>query len=206
MMRSDETKRLMIETTKSFIRKNQNLTIKDIADTCFVNIAAVNYHFGSKDNLIGIATNEILDELRENIHLAMTDLNVDDRSSFEAYLERVIEAAVLFVINNPGAIKQIVTTLPSLMRFAHVFLEGIPNHKVCEFARLINTDAKDKDLGTAAQINKEMFVTATIAPVVIRLIDESSTVDPNLFSDETFRKTYAKAIVKGFEAVCKTLI
>jgi TetR/AcrR family transcriptional regulator, regulator of cefoperazone and chloramphenicol sensitivity len=206
MMRSDETKRLMIETTKTFIRKNQNLTIKDIADTCFVNIAAVNYHFGSKDNLIGIATNEILDELRENIGLAMTDLNDDDLSSFEAYLERVVDAVVLFVINNPGAIMQIVTTLPSMIKFSHVFLEAIPNHKVCEFAKLINTDAKDKDLGIAAQINKEMFVTATIAPVIIRLIDDSSTVNPNLFSDETFRKTYAKAIVKGFEAVCQTLI
>jgi TetR/AcrR family transcriptional regulator, regulator of cefoperazone and chloramphenicol sensitivity len=205
-MRSEETKRIMIDAAKSFIRENQNLTIKDIAETCFVNIAAVNYHFGSKDNLIALATNEILDTFRADIQTAMAELDDDDMASFEHYLERVVDAAVLFAVNNPGAMKHIVTNLPSLIRFSKVFLESIPDRKVHAFARLVNTEASDSDIGIFAQLNKEMFVTAAIAPVIIRLVETSNTVDANLFHDPEFRARYAKAVMRGFEAVCKSVI
>lgn len=65
MRNNVEIKGLIIQETKKRIRKNPKLTIKEIADACFVNIAAVNYHFGRKDNLMAIVVKEILDELKE---------------------------------------------------------------------------------------------------------------------------------------------
>lgn len=40
----------------------QSLTVREIARRAHVNVAAINYHFGSKENLIEIALHQTLDE------------------------------------------------------------------------------------------------------------------------------------------------
>ena len=64
-MSSQEIKRKLIENTKILIQKNATVTIKDISEASFVNIAAVNYHFGSKEKLMKIVIEEVLNELKE---------------------------------------------------------------------------------------------------------------------------------------------
>ncbi len=45
----------------------QSLTVRDISRRAGVNVAAINYHFGSKDNLIEIALHQTLDEAFVNM-------------------------------------------------------------------------------------------------------------------------------------------
>jgi len=45
----------------------QSLTVRDIAQRADVNIAAINYHFGSKDNLMEIALHQTIDEAFVNM-------------------------------------------------------------------------------------------------------------------------------------------
>ena len=64
MEQNTSTKENIIKTAKNLMRTNGSFTIKELADTCFINIAAVNYHFGSKDNLLTIFLQEIIYELK----------------------------------------------------------------------------------------------------------------------------------------------
>jgi len=63
-MSSGEIKQKIIITTIECIESEgyQNVTIRKIADSAGVNVAAVNYHFGSKDQLLEIAMNTTLNE------------------------------------------------------------------------------------------------------------------------------------------------
>ncbi len=52
MAKNNKTKTLIFQTALKLLRKNHNLTLKDISSSANVNIAAINYYFGDKENLI----------------------------------------------------------------------------------------------------------------------------------------------------------
>lgn len=60
----------------------QSLTVREIAQRADVNIAAINYHFGSKDNLIEIALHQTLDQAF--VDMINEELNLPGRDKQEA--------------------------------------------------------------------------------------------------------------------------
>lgn len=62
------TKESIIYNTKELPKTRTNLTIKDITDASNINVAAVNYYFGSKDNLVNIVLKEAITELKVKIY------------------------------------------------------------------------------------------------------------------------------------------
>ena len=62
------TKESIIHTTKELLKTRTNLTIKDITEASNINVAAVNYYFGSKDNLVNIVLKEVITELKTKIY------------------------------------------------------------------------------------------------------------------------------------------
>ena len=50
--KNNKTKELIFNTTLELLRKNGSLILKDISETANVNIAAINYYYGDKENLI----------------------------------------------------------------------------------------------------------------------------------------------------------
>lgn len=60
------TKERIIRVTMDMIAEEglQNITIRKIAARAGVNVAAVNYHFGSKDVLINEALRNVIDQLK----------------------------------------------------------------------------------------------------------------------------------------------
>ncbi len=63
-MGSEEVKQKILFSTIECIEKYglQNVTTRRITEMCGVNVAAINYHFGSKDNLINAVLKTTLDE------------------------------------------------------------------------------------------------------------------------------------------------
>jgi len=61
------TKNKILEATLSIISNEgfQNVTIRRIAMDAGVNVAAVNYHFGSKDNVINEALEYLMIQAKE---------------------------------------------------------------------------------------------------------------------------------------------
>lgn len=103
-MGSRNTKRTMIDVTKTFIRRGDKITIKTIADTCFVNIAAVNYHFGSKEVLIEIATGEILDQLAQDLFALSDPFVRAEKRQPKEFMKALLKKIIEFVKKNPGAL------------------------------------------------------------------------------------------------------
>ena len=54
MQKNQDIKLKIIHSAEKLLREKGNFTIKDIAEDCYINIAAVNYHFGSKENLLNL--------------------------------------------------------------------------------------------------------------------------------------------------------
>jgi AcrR family transcriptional regulator len=71
------TKESIIHTTKELLKTRTNLTIKDITEASNINVAAVNYYFGSKDNLVNIVLKEVITELKVKIYEELLIPNVD---------------------------------------------------------------------------------------------------------------------------------
>lgn len=51
----------------------EQITVRDIADKAKVNLALINYHFGSKENLIFAATGNILNHIINQLHMSSDD-------------------------------------------------------------------------------------------------------------------------------------
>lgn len=65
-MKNDEVKKSIIKATIEIIEKSdgdiKNITARKIADKSGVALGLINYHFGSKENLIAECCREIINE------------------------------------------------------------------------------------------------------------------------------------------------
>lgn len=109
-MRSNQIKKLIIEKTKELLKKNKNVTIKEIADACYVNIASVNYYFGSKDALLKIVTEEFIENLKVSLmeiiieHEGPNYIENTLRKTIQLLFERFLENAGImsYLLENIG--------------------------------------------------------------------------------------------------------
>ncbi|HKL47651.1 MAG TPA: TetR/AcrR family transcriptional regulator [Candidatus Izemoplasmatales bacterium] len=102
MQKNKNIKVKIINTAKQLLKMKGSFTIKDIAEACYINIAAVNYHFGSKENLLNIVSQEIIDEIKTIISNNIRDLPKD--ISDEETVENIINLVYSFAIENMGII------------------------------------------------------------------------------------------------------
>ncbi|MCK9537158.1 MAG: TetR/AcrR family transcriptional regulator [Bacilli bacterium] len=102
-MNKSKTSNLILEKTKELMRTNGEVTIKEIADAAYVNIAAVNYYFGSKENLICNVLDEIIAELKEKIVDAINNYNLE-KMSLEKSILLIIDLIFSFTYENVGIV------------------------------------------------------------------------------------------------------
>ena len=96
-MSSDEIKQKIIMTAIECIEQEgiQRVTIRKIADLAKVNVAAINYHFGSKEQLLNIVMNATLNEsFVNNIKDYEGMWQSDTKKALQHFLEDTLEGAV----------------------------------------------------------------------------------------------------------------
>jgi len=105
---ADLTKAQIIKVTLEIIGQYgaDKLTIRDLAARAGVNIGAVNYHFGSKENLVSQAVAFFITETQEAFRI-LEDLVL----SPEDRLFRFIESYITHAVEYPGVIKTLVQEL-----------------------------------------------------------------------------------------------
>src|SRR5690606_19281519 len=107
----DQTIRLKItEAARTIIAQKGDLTIKDIADYCHVNIAAVNYHFGSKNDLIRIVITDILNGLKTELKNAVKTYD-QNQMELSKFLTSMLSLVYNFVFENKGVLKYLFINL-----------------------------------------------------------------------------------------------
>lgn len=115
MKKSIETKQLLLDTVKNLLSHTADIKVKDITDTAFVNIAAVNYHFDDKDRLVELAMNEIFVDFKYAI-------NNFDSSQFESHADAIksfIDLNFAFTKEHIGFFKKITQEETAGNRYFH---------------------------------------------------------------------------------------
>lgn len=190
-MGSRNTKRTMIDVTKTFIRRGDKITIKGIADTCFVNIAAVNYHFGSKEVLIEIATGEIVDQLSQELFdLTNEYLRADERQE-KVFVKALFKKIMEFVKQNPGALKTIFGIPKMHAKLGETLARCFGDMDIVAYpyddSDVFMQESREKTVEKAIM---RMILVTLVSPALIDYTNSSGTLSVEFFNDESIFDRY----------------
>ncbi len=196
-MRSLEIKRKIIENTKMLIQKNASVTIKEIAEASYVNIAAVNYHFGSKEKLLTIVVNEVLTELKKHITIEVD--KTTNKLSVEQILEVMITYIYDFTVDNMGFLNYLFLTKEIQKESAGLLIDSFMNDN--EFTRFVlqklteNKNIQNKKEAFAKYI---ILFSSFSIPLFIQIsqMKSNNPMKIETFKDPEFRQYFIKNIMK----------
>jgi len=168
--------------------RNLNLTIREIANRAEVNIASVNYYFGSKEKLV----DEVEMLLMDNIRKIYTTLN----SSTLPVKDRLISWAdnlIKHLIDYPGIIYLIGTrVLERENTSLNVYLSLLETDIMPLVKELANVEDHEK-----AGFKVLTLISGIVYPVLI-FSSENETAGVDI-SDALTRKGYVASLVAGIE-------
>lgn len=188
-----DIKRTIIDNTKLLIRKQGAITIKDIAEATKINIAAVNYHFGSKDKLIQIVISEILDELKTQISKKVVNLN---QTELEPFMYEIFDLVYTFTFENAGILKYLFLSVDgqdtsALEIVNSFFMENEFTKLIYESLNSVIKAKSQKDLIARYMI----LFSSCIMPMIVYLVQGSSDAEPT-FKDAEFKKIYINLMMQ----------
>lgn len=192
-MARDETKQMILEKTKLLIKAKGTVTIKDIAEATSMNVAAVNYHFGSKDNLIQLVILDVLGELKNVIMSKLLDLNKSQ--NMDAFLLETLSLLYNFVFENVGVTKYLFLSFDSQLLSANEIVNSF-------FAENEFTDLVYKQLNQVMKTNDPKKLTtryliifsSVVMPLFVRLTQGPEEVR-TMFSDPEFKECYINELL-----------
>lgn len=128
------TKDCILKATKDLLDEKGNVTIKDIAERAYVNVAAINYHFGSKDKLIQIIIEDVVNNLRERIIELISAINYAV-ADFDKMMAELIDLIFTFSEKNAGIINYSLLQATSQSEATNVLVDSFLKDE--EFTGLI---------------------------------------------------------------------
>jgi AcrR family transcriptional regulator len=197
MKKNDEIRETIIKNTKELMRTKPNITIKDIAESSYVNIAAVNYYFGDKDTLISIVVNQVIVELKETVNIAMNKIEPTD--SAEKVLTIMIDIIYQFALNNTGIISYIFLNSSTKGDLANLVLKEFLSYN--DFTKVILTRLSE----TTGEINEKnlyarymLIFSSFCIPLFIEIMKVVSEDKLQITSllDEELRSFYIQELLR----------
>jgi TetR/AcrR family transcriptional regulator, regulator of cefoperazone and chloramphenicol sensitivity len=190
-MGSKKTKRTMIDATKTFIRRGDRITIKTIADTCFVNIAAVNYHFGSKEVLIEIATEEILDQLAQELFLLTEEFVREDQKQEKAFTKALFKKIIEFVQKNPGALKMVFGIPRMHQKLGETLARCFGDMGIISYTYdPSDSFMQESRVAIVEKAIQRMIVVTLISPALVDYTNPNGVLSMEFFNDEAMFDKY----------------
>lgn len=196
MVKNEAIKKAIIETTRELMSHKSSITIRDIADACYVNIAAVNYYFGSKDYLLSIVLDQIINEITHAIidRLERIPLN----TPIEESLEIMINMIYGYALENVGLFGYLFMNVENRDLASKLFIEAF--FKKGEFKDMVfkklreSSGLRDEQALYARYV---LLFSCFCIPLVIQILTESQSEQqiPGLKNDE-FRKNYINELIK----------
>ncbi len=197
-MRNLEVKKKIITETKALISQQRNVTIKDIADRCYMNIASVNYYFGSKELLIQQVLEEVIQSLKTEItHL----LEVNEHKTKTELLEAMITYTYNFSLENIGLISYLFLNQDSSEQAGNLLIQTFFSNNT--FTNLIyeklNVEMKTQD--PMAIYAKYVILFSSFAmPLFISIASSTaSSVQIETFKNEIFRQYFIQELIRLIE-------
>lgn len=107
MKKTDITKSAIINSTIKILRESGNVTVKEIASDAKVNIAAINYHFTDKQNLINIVVRRLMSDFKEQLNDFLDAENISTVNQAHFHITKFLDTFYDFAFKNLGVIKYI---------------------------------------------------------------------------------------------------
>ncbi len=196
MRKEDDMKRHLIETTKTLMRRNGHVTIQEITRASFSNIAAVNYHFGTKDKLIEHVVKETLDHLKKTILDEIDAL--PPGNDIETTMSRIINVIYGFALENVGIVNHIFWHRDADEQASNIFIktffETNPFTQLV-FGKIAAAIGEEDETVVAAKYT--LLFSSLSLPIFMQVV-ESASRDKHMHSlkNEHFRKVYIRELLK----------
>ena len=120
MSANDEAKESIIQATIELIETSEgnirNITARSIADKSGVSLGLINYHFGSKDNLIAICCSRIINKTLMSMSPENIDYTKDDGLTDKERLTSYAQQTFEFIYDNYSTVK--ITVLSDLQDYS----------------------------------------------------------------------------------------
>ena len=108
-MKNNDIKNSIIDATIYIIEESdgdiKNITARKIADRCGVALGLINYHFGSKENLIAECCDRIINEMLSGLAPDKIDYTADDGLSDRERLILYARQTFDYIYSNPSIVK-----------------------------------------------------------------------------------------------------
>lgn len=108
-MKNNDIKNSIIDATIHIIEESdgdiKNITARKIADRCGVALGLINYHFGSKENLIAECCGRIINEMLSGLAPDKMDYTLDDGLSDQERLILYARKTFDYIYSNPSIVK-----------------------------------------------------------------------------------------------------
>lgn len=198
-MKNLEIKRKIISETRGLISEKRNVTIKDIADKCFMNIASVNYYFGSKEQLI----DQVLDEVIYDLKKQITDLLLqNEHKSKSELLEAMITYTYNFSLENIGLISYLFLNQDSSDRAGNKLIETF--FSTNPFTQMIyeKLNVEMKSIDPNIIYAKYVILFSSFAmPLFISIASNNSPTNLQVetFKNEVFRQHFITELLRILE-------
>jgi AcrR family transcriptional regulator len=196
-MKNNEIKDKIIRETKSLLQKQRTVTIKDIADTCYMNIASVNYYFGSKEFLIQQVVSEVIEELKAKIlHI----LYENKGKSKSVVLEEMIGFTYTYALENIGILSYLFLNQDMQQTSSNLLVDTFFSDN--DFTRLI---FKEITLSNQAIDQQTLYAQYMIMfssfcmPLFISISNKDNSKQLETFKDDKFRAVFIKELLRVIE-------
>lgn len=175
------TKEQIIEATRELLYEQGNVTIKEISERAYVNVASINYHFGSKDKLVQIIIEQVIADLRKEILDAIMEDPLTTMD-VEKIMTRLVDLIFNFVENHTGIINysilQMATQAESTNVLINLFLvDNQFTNTILGQLKMIFPDTNDDQLFAKYIILFSSFIVPFFLNFTLQKLIEANTVE-----------------------------
>ena len=194
-MRQNGIKKKIIEQTKKLMMTQNHVTIKDIAEASYMNIAAVNYYFGSKEHLFELVITEVIDELKFEI---TSIIKKHEKNEKERILEEVIEYTYQYALNHIGFLTHLFLKKENQEMSSQLLINTFFSEN--EFTKMIFDQLKQSiNYENEQQLYARYMIlfSSFCMPLFISIAqsDANHQLSKKIFDDETFRRYLIKELL-----------
>lgn len=193
-MARDDIKTEILAKARELILANGSFTIKELTDATHTNIAAVNYHFGSKDNLSKQIVRDLLNDLKRVLSYYI--FRLERGADVAKFIRELVNVIYDYTVENVALLRYLFITIDSKhitsTEILHAFFSKneFTNVVYGHLANLIgSTDPKEISARYA------IFFASSIAPMIFELVQgrEDAVIS---FHDEEFKNSYITQMIK----------
>lgn len=193
-MARDDIKTAILAKARELILSKGSFTIKELTDATHTNIAAVNYHFGSKDNLSKLIVRDLINDLKRVLSYYV--FRLERGADVEKFIRELVNIIYDYTVENVALLRYLFITIDSkhitttelydAFFSTNEFTTVVYGH----LANLIGS-TNPKEISARYAI----FFASSIAPMIFELVQGKEEVVIS-FHDEEFKNFYIAQMIK----------